>query len=202
MLESDSSMVCSLSCSMLLVLDPQASGLLGPRDEQPAVEDPAGPRTGTSSSTPSASLSSECTGSTSSSQSRFRRRHHPRTLIRKSTMTWCSGQLPSFRDRPHRRSQGPGAPCEIYGVTLLASSATSFVHLAYLSRHGELARPRSRRRDCHNDATHCVLRAAAAVVDACGTGQHAHRGLRILLLVVAHFFPGHVDAHIATADPT
>lgn len=32
-------------------------------------------------------------------------------------------------------------PCEIYGVTLLALSAVSFVHLEYLARHPELATP-------------------------------------------------------------
>jgi len=94
-------------------------------------------------------------------------------------------------------------PCEIYGITLLALSATGFVHIAYLSRHPELASkeltPRVTRVMMRRIAFFSLLPLLSMLAALVST----HAAVYVyLLLVVAHFLPGRVDAHVATADTT
>ena len=87
-------------------------------------------------------------------------------------------------------------PCEIYGITLLALSATGFVHIAYLSRHPELASkeltPRVTRVMMRRIAFFSLLPLLSMLAALVST----HAAVYVyLLLVVAHFLPGRVDAH-------
>jgi uncharacterized membrane protein len=94
-------------------------------------------------------------------------------------------------------------PCEIYGVTLLALSATSFVHLAYLSRHRELASAALTPHVIAIMMRRIAFFALLPLLSMLAALVSTHIAVYVyLLLVIAHFFPGHVDAHIATADPT
>ena len=94
-------------------------------------------------------------------------------------------------------------PCEIYGVALLGLSATSFAHLAYLARHRELASA-----DLTPHVVGVMLRriaffAALPLLSMIAALVSTHVAVYVyLLLVVAHFFPGRVDTHIATAGRT
>ena len=94
-------------------------------------------------------------------------------------------------------------PCEIYGVTLLALSATSFVHLAYLSRHRELASAALTPHVIAIMMRRIAFFALLPLLSMLAALVSTHIAVYVyLLLVIAHFFPGHVDTHIATADPT
>jgi TMEM175 potassium channel family protein len=90
-------------------------------------------------------------------------------------------------------------PCEIYGLALLALSATSLVHLQYLVRHPELASSelnddvyRTIRRRIQVSAIVPLLSMLAALLST-------HVAVYVyLLLVTAHFFPGTVDERSGT----
>ena len=93
-------------------------------------------------------------------------------------------------------------PIEIYGVTLLALSSLSFLHLDYLSRHPYLTS-----RECTPEVVDLIKRRVlmftiiplASMVIAFWSTRTA---LYIyLLLVLAHFFTGPVDERIHTTPP-
>jgi uncharacterized membrane protein len=85
-------------------------------------------------------------------------------------------------------------PCEIYALTLIALSATSFVHLEYVARHPELASP---------ELTPGVVRAVKGrtarfavvpLLSLCVAWFSTHVAIYLyVLLVIAHFFPGRID---------
>ena len=89
-------------------------------------------------------------------------------------------------------------PCIIYGVTLLSLSATSYLHLRYMSRHPELASP-----ELTPDLIGILDRRIAffALVSLLSIAVSFYSTRLALyvycLFVVAHFIPGSIDAHLA-----
>ena len=90
-------------------------------------------------------------------------------------------------------------PCEIYGVTLLLLSGLSYVHLRYLYRHPYLATA-----ELNSVAVKLLRRRIAlfAIVPALSMVM-AFYNTRValfvyLLIVTAHFLPGHIDEYRAT----
>jgi uncharacterized membrane protein len=88
-------------------------------------------------------------------------------------------------------------PCEIYGVTLLALSATSFVHLSYLWRHRELASP-----ELTPEARRAIVRriglfAVVPLISMVAASVSTHAAVYVYVsLVASHFLPGRVDSQI------
>ena len=95
-------------------------------------------------------------------------------------------------------------PVEIYGVTLLLLSGLNFVHLRYLTRHPHLAT-----RELNSVAVKLLKRRMAlfTLVPLLSMilAFYSTRGalLAYLLIVTAHFLPGHIDEYRAThaVDP-
>lgn len=88
-------------------------------------------------------------------------------------------------------------PCEIYGVTLLALSAVSFLHLEYLARHPELAT------DEFTPAIVALIRPRIAVFAVLPVISMAVAFVSTVaavyiyaLLVVSHFMASRVDRRI------
>ena len=86
-------------------------------------------------------------------------------------------------------------------MTLLALTTTGFINVAYLSRHPELQSseltPALARTLMRRTALFAMLPIASMVTALFST----HAAVYVyLLLVVAHFFPGGVDRHLATHD--
>ena len=92
-------------------------------------------------------------------------------------------------------------PCEIYGLALLALSATSFCHVTYIAHHRELATP-----DFSDDIARLIKRRVAifaivALLSMAVAYHDTHAALYVyLLLVTAHFFPGRIDRRLARPE--
>lgn len=88
-------------------------------------------------------------------------------------------------------------PCEIYGATVLALSATGYLHVGYLARHPELSSP-----DLTADVARSIKRRVAlfAVVPMLSMGVafvSTHAALYVYLLLSAVLlFPGRIDEQI------
>jgi TMEM175 potassium channel family protein len=90
-------------------------------------------------------------------------------------------------------------PCEIYGVTLLALSALSYLHLRYLSRHPHLATP-----DLNSVAVKLLKKRIALftlvpLLSMAIAFYNTRMALLVYLLILtAHFLPAHIDEYRAT----
>ena len=95
-------------------------------------------------------------------------------------------------------------PCEIYGVTLLGLSATSFIHLAYLWGHPELASPELTPEVRRAIIQRIALFALVPVISMLAATVSTHAAVYVYVtLVVSHFLPARVDAKIgATGENT
>jgi uncharacterized membrane protein len=89
-------------------------------------------------------------------------------------------------------------PCVIYGITLLSLSATSYLHLRYMSRHPELASP-----DLTPEVIGILERrvyffALVTLMSIAVAFYSTRLSLYVYcLFVVAHFIPSTIDAHLA-----
>ena len=89
-------------------------------------------------------------------------------------------------------------PCIIYGVTLLSLSATSYVHLRYLSRHPELASPELTQDVIGILDRRIAFFALVSLLSIAVSFYSTRFALYVyFLFVVAHFFTGSIDAHLA-----
>jgi uncharacterized membrane protein len=95
-------------------------------------------------------------------------------------------------------------PCEIYGVTLLALSGASFVHLRYLWRHPELASPELTPQAKRAIVRRIALFAVVPLVSMLAATVSTHAAVYVYVaLVASHFLPGRVESQIgATGDGT
>ena len=92
-------------------------------------------------------------------------------------------------------------PCEIYGITLLALSAASFLHVEYLARHPELAAPTFTAAVRLAIERRIALFALVPLLSMTVAFVSTHVALYVyLLLATAHFLPGRIDAQIAAAE--
>ena len=86
-------------------------------------------------------------------------------------------------------------PCVIYGVTLLSLSATSYVHIRYLSRHPELASPELTPKVIGMLERRIGFFALVPLLSILIAFYSTHAALYVYVLVVtAHFCPGSIDA--------
>ncbi|HKU84933.1 MAG TPA: TMEM175 family protein [Casimicrobiaceae bacterium] len=89
-------------------------------------------------------------------------------------------------------------PCVIYGVTLLSLSATSYLHLRYLSRHPELASPELTRDVIGILDRRIAFFALVSLLSIAVSFYSTRLALYVyVLFVVAHFIPSRIDAHLA-----
>ncbi len=95
-------------------------------------------------------------------------------------------------------------PCEIYGVTLLALSAVSFVHLSYLWRHPELSSPELTPQARRAIVRRITLFAVVPLISMLAATISTHAAVYVYVsLVASHFLPGRVESQIgATGDGT
>jgi len=88
-------------------------------------------------------------------------------------------------------------PCEIYGVTLLALSAASFAHLAYLWQHPELASPEFTPGVRRAIARRIALFAVVPLISMIAAQVSTHAAVYVYLsLLASHFMPGRVDSQL------
>ena len=89
-------------------------------------------------------------------------------------------------------------PCVIYGITLLSLSATSYVHLRYMSRHPELASPELTSEVIGILDRRIAFFALVSLLSIAVAFYSTRVALYVYgLFVVAHFIPGTIDAHLA-----
>ena len=89
-------------------------------------------------------------------------------------------------------------PCVIYGVTLLSLSATSYLHLRYVSRHPELASPELTPNLIGILDRRIAFFALVSLMSIAVSFYSTRLALYVyFLFVVAHFIPGSIDAHLA-----
>ena len=89
-------------------------------------------------------------------------------------------------------------PCVIYGVTLLSLSATSYLHLRYVSRHPELASPELTPNLIGILDRRIAFFALVSLMSIAVSFYSTRLALYVyILFVVAHFIPGSIDAHLA-----
>lgn len=88
-------------------------------------------------------------------------------------------------------------PCEIYGLTLLALSMASLVHLEYLARHPELVLPELKA-VMKQIRVRIAMFTIVPVLSMAVAFFSTHVALYVYLLLVAvHFFPGPIEKRTA-----
>jgi uncharacterized membrane protein len=92
-------------------------------------------------------------------------------------------------------------PCEIYGLTLLALSAVSFVHVRYLCRHPELASPELTPQARQAIVRRITLFAVVPLASMAAATISTHAAVLVYVsLIASHFLPGRVDSQIGATD--
>jgi uncharacterized membrane protein len=91
-------------------------------------------------------------------------------------------------------------PCEIYGTTLLALSALSYLHLRYLSRHPHLATPELTPVAVRLLKRRVALFTLLPLMSMLIAPFNTRLALYVyLLLVTVHFLPGRIHEHLRPA---
>jgi uncharacterized membrane protein len=92
-------------------------------------------------------------------------------------------------------------PVEIYGMTLLAVSAVSMLHIRYLSRHPHLAAPELTQVAVRLLRGRILLFCIVPIVSMALAFWSTRAALYVyVLLMLAHFIPARIDEHII-AEP-
>ena len=90
-------------------------------------------------------------------------------------------------------------PIEIYGVTLLAVSGVSYLHIVYLTRHPHLASPELTPAAVVLIKRRVVLFALLPLMSMALAFYSTRIALYVyLLLATAHFLPGRIEEQVAT----